>query len=37
MEGRRGGWMDGRESWVKDCLQQSKTLAERIVVAQIAR
>jgi hypothetical protein len=19
------GWVDGRESWVKDCLQQSKT------------
>jgi hypothetical protein len=22
------GWMDGRESGVKDCLQQSKTLLE---------
>ena len=23
MEGRVDGWMDGSQSWVKDCLQQS--------------
>ena len=25
-DGRMGGWVDGWWNWVKDCLQQSKTL-----------
>jgi hypothetical protein len=35
MDGWIGGWMGGRESWVKDCLQQSKKLVKKVVPISI--
>ena len=37
VDGWMDGWMDGSQSRVKDCLQQSKTLAESIRVFRASK